>query len=158
MSQSRSFQFRVSEESLTDLRQRLCRTRLADEPPLEPWSTGTSIGYLHNLLAYWRDDFDWRAQEEKLAGFRQFTVPLAGIDLHYIHEQGRGPRPLPLLLAHGWPGSVWEFHRLIPMLTDPVRFGADPAAHRPVLFPDRRRLGVQPRPGVRRREIGRAHV
>src|SRR5882762_10176183 len=135
MSQSRSFQFRVSEESLTDLRQRLRRTRLPDEPPLEPWSTGTSIGYLHNLLAYWRDDFDWRAQEAKLAGFRQLTVPLAGIDLHYIHEQGRGPRPLPLLLAHGWPGSVWEFHRLIPMLTDPVRFGADPADSFTVVAP-----------------------
>jgi len=135
MSQSLPFQFRVSEENLADLRERLRRTRLPDEPPLEPWSTGTSIGYLRNLLAYWRDDFDWRAQEAKLAAFRQFTVPLAGIDLHYLHEEGRGPRPLPLLLSHGWPGSVWEFHRLVPMLTDPVRFGADPADSFTVVAP-----------------------
>src|SRR6202007_480241 len=69
------------------------------------------------------------------AARRQFPVPSAGIDLHYIHEQGRGPRPLPLLLSHGWPGSVWEFHRLIPMLTDPARYGADPSDSFTVVAP-----------------------
>ena len=112
---------------LDDLRQRLSRTRLPDEPPQEPWSTGTSVTYLKGLLDYWRDGFDWRAQEAKVNAFHQFTVPLAGIDLHFIHEQGKGPKPMPLLLSHGWPGSVIEFHKVLPMLTDPARFGADPA-------------------------------
>ena len=81
---------------------------------------------MKDLVAHWRTHFDWRAQEDELNRFQQFTVPLAGIDVHFIHERGLGPAPLPLLLSHGWPGSVFEFRRLIPMFTDPARFGADP--------------------------------
>ena len=114
----RQFHLQVPEPALADLRERLARTRLPDEPPLEPWSTGTSLSYLKDLLRYWREEFDWRAQEAKLNGFRQYTMPLGGIDLHFIHEPGKGRQPIPLLLMHGWPGSVWEFHRLIPLLTD----------------------------------------
>ncbi len=110
---------------LADLKDRLARTRWPDEPPIEPWSTGTSVSYLKALVEYWRDGFDWRAQEAKFNAFRQFKVPVSGIDLHFIHEQGKGPKPMPLLLSHGWPGSVFEFYKLIPMLTDPARFGAD---------------------------------
>jgi microsomal epoxide hydrolase len=123
----RPFRLAVPESVLEDLRQRLSRTRLPDEPPLKPWSTGTSVTYLKQLLDYWRDGFDWRAQEAKLNAFRQFTVAVAGIDVHFIHEQGKGPKPMPLLLSHGWPGSVIEFHKVLPMLTDPARFGGDPA-------------------------------
>ena len=120
------FRLNVPDTVLHDLRERLARTRLPDEPPLAPWSTGTSVGYMRGLLEYWRTGFDWRAQEAGLNAFRQFTVPIAGIELHFIHEQGRGPNPMPLLISHGWPGSVLEFHKLIPMLTDPGRFGGDP--------------------------------
>lgn len=123
----RPFKIFVPDSVLEDMRQRLLNVRLPDEPPLEPWSTGTSVAYLKKLLAYWRDDFDWRAQEDKLNTFRQFTVPLSGIDVHFIHEEGNGPKPMPLLLCHGWPGSVMEFYKLLPMLTDPERFGGDPA-------------------------------
>ena len=123
----RPFQLSVPESVLKDLRQRLLNVRLPDEPPLDPWSTGTSVAYLKELLDYWRDGFDWRAQEAKLNAFRQFTVPLAGIDVHFIQEQGQGPNPMPLLLCHGWPDSVMEFHKLLPMLTDPARYGGDPA-------------------------------
>ncbi|HXF47493.1 MAG TPA: alpha/beta fold hydrolase [Burkholderiaceae bacterium] len=119
------FTLHVVDAVLDDLRARLSRTRWPDEPPGEPWSTGASLGYLRAMVEYWRDGFDWRAQEAALNGFAQFTVPLAGIDLHFIHEPGRGPAPLPLLLSHGWPGSVFEFRRLIPLLTDPARFGGD---------------------------------
>jgi pimeloyl-ACP methyl ester carboxylesterase len=120
------FKIRVPDEALTDLRARLARVRWPDEPPLAPWSTGTSVAYMKGLVEYWREQFDWRAQEAKLNAFRQFTVPLAGIDVHFIHEPGVGPNPTPLLLSHGWPGSVFEFHKIIPMLTDPARFGGDP--------------------------------
>ncbi len=131
----RPFQLSVPESVLKDLRQRLLNVRLPDEPPLDPWSTGTSVAYLKELLDYWRDVFDWRAQEAKLNAFRQFTVPLAGIDVHFIHEQGMGPNPMPLLLCHGWPGSVMEFHKLLPMLTDPARFGGNPADAFTVIAP-----------------------
>jgi microsomal epoxide hydrolase len=82
---------------------------------------------MQELIEYWGERFDWRIQEAKLNSFRQFKVPLARIQLHYIHEEGKGPKPLPLLLSHGWPGSILEFHKIIPMLTDPSRFGGDPA-------------------------------
>src|SRR5271156_2793867 len=117
----------VPDETLRDLRERLARVRWPDEPPAPPWSTGSSVAYLQDLVAYWRDGFDWHAQEAVLNSFRQFKVPLGGIDLHFIHEEGEGPNPMPLLLSHGWPGSIVEFLKVLPMLTDPARFGADPA-------------------------------
>jgi len=129
------FKLSVPQSVLDDLHQRLARTRWPETPPMEPWRTGTSVEYLRSLVDYWRDGFDWRAQERMLNAFRQFTVPLSGIDLHYIHEQGKGPDPFPLLLSHGWPGSVVEFHKVIPMLTDPARFGGDPADSFTVVAP-----------------------
>jgi pimeloyl-ACP methyl ester carboxylesterase len=121
------FHLHIPDETLQDLRQRLTRVRWPDEPPGTPWSTGSSVAYMQDLVAYWRDGFDWRAQEAALNRFQQFKVPLGGIELHFIHEPGLGPNPMPLLLTHGWPGSVVEFHKILPMLTDPERFGADPA-------------------------------
>ncbi|HEY7758001.1 MAG TPA: epoxide hydrolase [Burkholderiales bacterium] len=146
----RPYRLAVPDSVLDDLRQRLARTRLPDEPPLAPWSTGTSVEYLRGLLDYWRDGFDWRAHEAKLNGLRQFTVPLAGIDLHFIHEAGKGQRPMPLLLSHGWPGSVWEFHRLIPMLADPARFGGDAADAFTVVAPSLPGYTLSFQPGQKR--------
>jgi len=146
----RPFALTVPDAVLEDLRERLARTRLPDEPPLEPWSTGTSVAYLQGLLKYWRDGYDWRAQEAMLNSFRQFSVPLAGIELHFIHEEGKGPKPLPLLLSHGWPGSVLEFHKLLPMLTDPARFGADPADAFTVVAPSLPGYTLSFKPGQER--------
>jgi len=112
------FRLQIPDAALADLRQRLERTRWPDEPPLEPWATGSSVAFLKEITDYWRTGFNWRTWEAKLNGFRQFTVPIAGIDLHFIHERGRGPDPIPLLLSHGWPGSVFEFYKLIPLLTE----------------------------------------
>ena len=121
------FALHVDDQVLDDLRRRLAATRWPDEPPGAAWATGSSVAYMQALVAHWTQGFDWRAHEAALNRLRQYTVPLAGIDLHFIHEPGQGPAPLPLLLSHGWPGSVLEFQRLIPLLTDPARFGADPA-------------------------------
>ena len=118
MSPPRPFRLEIPDAQLTDLRERLARTRLPDEPPLAPWSTGTSVAYMKELISYWKGGFDWRAQEAKLNSFKQYKVSIRGIDLHFIHEPGRGPNPMPLILSHGWPGSVWEFHKLIPLLTE----------------------------------------
>ena len=112
------FKLEVADAALADLKLRLERTRFPDEPPLEPWATGTSLAYLKDLIRYWHTGFDWRRHEAELNRFRQYKARVAGIDLHFIHEPGRGRDPMPLLLMHGWPGSVWEFHRLIPLLTE----------------------------------------
>jgi pimeloyl-ACP methyl ester carboxylesterase len=111
-----AFRLQVPEAALEDLRQRLQRTRWPDEPPLEPWSAGASLDYVRELCAYWRERFDWRAWEARLNGVAQFKLPLHGIDLHFIHVRSGNPRALPLLLSHGWPGSVLEFHKLVPLL------------------------------------------
>ena len=151
----RQFRLSVSDQVLDDLRQRLARVRWPDEPPLAPWSTGTSLAYMKQLVEYWRERFDWRAQERALNAFRQFTVPLAGIELHFIHEQGKGPDPIPLLLSHGWPGSVFEFHKLIPMLTEPARFGGDPADAFTVVAPSLPGYAFSFRPGQERFSVER---
>jgi microsomal epoxide hydrolase len=112
------FRLGVPESQITDLRSRLERTRWPDEPPLEPWSTGASVAYMRTLTEYWRTGFDWRQWEARLNGFAQYTVPIGGIDLHFIHVPGREPNPMPLLISHGWPGSVFEFHKLIALLSE----------------------------------------
>ena len=123
----RPFTINVPDEVLADLKDRLGRVRWPDEVPGAGWAYGTDLAYIQQLVAYWRDTYDWRANEARLNAFQQFTVPIADIDLHVIHQPGVGPNPLPLLISHGWPGSIVEFTKLIPMLTDPARFGGDPA-------------------------------
>jgi microsomal epoxide hydrolase len=127
VAEPRPFTIRITDSVLEDLRGRLARVRWPDEIPGEPWRYGTDLAYMKSLVAYWRDHYDWRAQEAELNRRRQFTASVGGIDLHFIHEPGLGPHPMPLLLSHGWPGSIVEFQKIIPMLTDPGRFGADPA-------------------------------
>jgi pimeloyl-ACP methyl ester carboxylesterase len=112
------FRLAVPDADLADLRARLARTRFPDEPPLAPWSTGTSLSYLRDLVSYWEKKFDWRAWEAKLNSFPQYKIRLGGIDLHYLHVPSKKPGAMPLLISHGWPGSVYEFHKLIPLLTE----------------------------------------
>jgi len=112
------FTLHIRDAEIADLQARLARTRFPDEPPLAPWSTGTSLTYLKSLIDYWQTGFDWRAWEAKLNGFPQFTLPIRGIDVHFIHAPSRKANAMPLLLSHGWPGSVFEFHKLIPLLTE----------------------------------------
>ena len=114
----RPFRLAVPEAALADLSERLGRTRFPDEPPLEPWATGTSLAYLKDLVSYWHSGFDWRAQEARINRWPQYKVAMRGIDLHFIHAPGRGEKPIPLLLMHGWPGSIVEFGELIPRLTE----------------------------------------
>jgi pimeloyl-ACP methyl ester carboxylesterase len=112
------FTLHIPDAAIADLRERLARTRLPDEPPLAPWSSGTSVAYLKSLIDYWQNGFDWRAWEGKLNSFPQYTLPIGGIDLHFIRAPSRKPNAPPLLLSHGWPGSVFEFHKIIPLLTE----------------------------------------
>ncbi len=138
------FRLHVPDGVLQDLKARPARTRFPDEPPLEPWRTGTSLEYLRDLVAYWQDGFDWRAQEADLNRFRQYTVSIGGVELHYIHEPGRGANPMPLLLSHGWPGSVVEFRRLIPLLTERFTVVAPSLPGYPLSFrPGQKRFAVE---------------
>ena len=129
------FRLHVADTDIADLKDRLGRTRFPDQAPDAPWAYGADVGYLKDLVAYWRDSFDWRAQEARLNAFPQFKVPLHGIDLHYLHVPGVGPNPKPLLLLHGWPGSVYEFIDIIPRLTNPEKFGGDAADAFTVIAP-----------------------
>ena len=142
-----AFSLHVPDSALTDLRERLSRTRFPDQAPGEPWAYGTDVAYMSDLVGYWRDHFDWRAQEARLNAFPQYKVPLHGIDLHFLHVPGNGPDPHPLLLSHGWPGSVFEFLELIPRLTDPGRFGGDPADAFTVVAPSLPGYGLSFTPG-----------
>jgi microsomal epoxide hydrolase len=144
------FTLNVPEAAIADLRERLSRTRFPDQAPGEPWAYGTNVNYLRELVAYWRSSFDWRAEEARLNAFPQFKAPLHDIDLHFLHVPGQGPRPYPLLLMHGWPGSVFEFIELIPRLTDPARFGGDPADAFTVVAPSLPGYGLSFRPGQKR--------
>jgi len=138
------FKLHVPDAEIAELRQRLARTRWPDEPPYEPWSTGTSLAYMKGLTDYWRAGFDWRAWESKLNGFRQFTATVGGVEVHFIHEPGRGPNPMPLLISHGWPGSVFEFHKLIPLLTE----------HFTVIAPSLPGYTLSFKPGQKRFSVG----
>jgi pimeloyl-ACP methyl ester carboxylesterase len=129
------FRIDLPEDVLTDLRERLRRTRWPDQLPGAAWDYGTDIAYLRELVAYWIDGFDWRAQESKLNELPQFVVEVDDVRLHFVHVRGKGDDPLPLLLTHGWPGSFYEMHKVIGPLTDPAAHGGDPAASFDVVVP-----------------------
>ncbi len=117
----------VPEEMLVDLRDRLARTRFIDDFEGSEWTFGVSRSYLQELCQYWWTTFDWRAQEAILNSFDQFQVPVDGQPIHFIHARSPSPAALPLLLVHGWPGSIFEFVKVIGPLCDPVAFGGDEA-------------------------------
>jgi microsomal epoxide hydrolase len=148
--QPEAFTLRVPDAAMADLRERLARTRFPDQAPGDPWTYGTSVDYLRGLVDYWRTGFDWRAQEARLNAFPQFRTPLHDIDVHFLHVPGKGPNPCPLLLMHGWPGSVFEFIELIPRLADPASFGGDPADAFTVVAPSLPGYGLSFRPGQKR--------
>ncbi len=145
-----SFTLNVADTEIADLRERLARTRFPDQAPGEPWAYGTNVDYLRGLVEYWRTAFDWRAQEGRLNAFPQFRAALHDIDVHFLHVPGKGPSPCPLLLMHGWPGSVFEFLDLIPRLTDPASFGGDPADAFTVVAPSLPGYGLSFRAGQKR--------
>jgi pimeloyl-ACP methyl ester carboxylesterase len=147
------FTLEIPEADIQDLKTRLTRTRFPDQAPDAPWAYGTDLAYMQSLVPWWRDQFDWRAQEAQLNAFPQFEVPLHGIDVHFIRVDGKGPAPIPLLLMHGWPGSVFEFMEIIPRLTDPARFGGDPRDAFTVIAPSLPGFGLSFRPGQPRFSI-----
>ena len=123
----RPFRIDIPQADLDDLRERLHRTRWPDEPPGVGWTRGVPLGYLKALATYWADGYDWRKQEARLNGFPQFVTTIDGQNIHFLHIRSPEADALPLLLTHGWPGSVVEFLNVIGPLTDPAAHGGDPA-------------------------------
>ncbi|MEE4361705.1 MAG: epoxide hydrolase [Pseudomonadales bacterium] len=125
--------FRVAtpERDLEDLRERLARVRLPDAETVDDWNQGVPLAYVRELVDYWRDHYDWRRGEALLNGFPQYRTQLDGpggpLGIHFLHVRSPNPEALPLLITHGWPGSVLEFHKVIGPLTDPAAHGGDPA-------------------------------
>ncbi|NQZ98162.1 MAG: epoxide hydrolase [Myxococcales bacterium] len=116
----------IPEARLVDLRRRLEEARFAADFANDDWRYGTNGAYLAELVAYWRDHFDWRAQEAKMNEHANFLVELEGVPIHFIHERGVGPDPMPLVLTHGWPWTFWDFRDVIGPLSDPAAHGGDP--------------------------------
>ncbi len=105
------FHIHVSNEILDDLKYRLQHIRWPNQLEDSGWERGTDLNYLKSLVSYWRDHYDWRAQETILNRFSQFHSQIDGIDVHFVHERGKGPDPLPLILTHGWPDSYLRYQK-----------------------------------------------
>ncbi|MDP4090924.1 MAG: epoxide hydrolase [Bacillota bacterium] len=130
-----SFNIQVSDELLDDLKYRLEHVRWPDQLEGSAWERGTDLDYLQSLLSYWREQFDWRAQETELNRFSQFRCNVDGIDIHFVHERGNGPGAIPIILTHGWPDSYIRYQKIIPLLTDPAHHGGDPEDSFDVIVP-----------------------
>lgn len=119
----RPFEIHVPDAAIDDLRTRLRQTRWPQPIDTAGWDYGANISYVQELCAYWADHYDWREHEARLNQLPGFVSEVDGVDIHFWHIRGKGPNPFPLLLIHGWPGSMSEFEAVIPLLTDPVAHG-----------------------------------
>lgn len=129
------FAIHVSDEVLTDLRLRLERTRWAQDFANDQWQYGTNGRYLGELLQYWRESYDWRRHERQMNELPHFRAVIDEVPVHFVHVRGKGPKPIPLMLNHGWPWTFWDFHKMIGPLTDPETHGGDPADAFDVVVP-----------------------
>lgn len=123
MSSIKPFSIAISDEDLNDLQARLANTRLPEAETPDDWSQGLPLDYARELRDYWQNDYDWRAREASLNRFPQFTTEIDGLDIHFIHLRSPHPNAVPLVITHGWPGSVVEFNKVIEALADPAADG-----------------------------------
>lgn len=153
------FRIAVPEADLTDLRDRLGRTRLPAPLPGDDWSAGVPVAYLRELVDHWRDDFDWRDAERQLNAYPGFTTAIDGTTIHFLHIRSKSDSATPLLLTHGWPGSIVEFLDVIGPLTDPEAHGGRPSDAFHLVIPSLPGFGFSgpvPDAGWDRARIGRA--
>lgn len=139
------FSIQIEAEILSDLRERIRRTRWPDPAPGAAWGQGTDLQYLQDLLAYWADGFDWHARERELNAASQFRADLDGVQIHFVHERARRGHGIPLILTHGWPSTFAELLPLVPLLTDPDAHGIDGPAF-DVVIPSLPGYGFSERP------------
>jgi pimeloyl-ACP methyl ester carboxylesterase len=131
----RPFRIDIPQADLDDLRERLARTRWTAQLPGDPWTRGVPVDYLRELVDYWRDGYDWRAQEKLLNEHPQYVTEIDGQTIHFLHVRSPEPDAFPLILTHGWPGSIVEFLDVIGPLSDPRAYGGDPATAFHLIIP-----------------------
>lgn len=131
----KQYKIQIEQAVLDDLQKRLKRTRWTDQEESIGWEQGTNLKYLKGLTQYWIQKYDWSKEEEKLNAFSWFDADIDGKSVKFIYEKGKGKNPTPLILFHGWPDSVMRFLRLIPMLTDPEKYGGHPDESFDVVIP-----------------------
>jgi epoxide hydrolase len=131
MPEIRPFEIAVSDEDLADLRQRIKSTRWPEPEVVDDWSQGIPLSYVQEVAAYWADEYDWRRGETALNRFDQFITDIDAVDIHFIHQRSAHADAFPVILTHGWPGSIVEFHKVIEPLTNPTAYGgaAEDALH-----------------------------
>lgn len=142
----RPFRAHVSDADVADLRRRLAATRWPDKETVADASQGAQLAQMKELVRYWGTDYDWRKGEAKLNAFPQFKTKIDGIDIHFIHVKSRHPNAMPLIIAHGWPGSVFEQIKLIGPLTDPTKYGGRAEDAFDVVIPSLPGFGFSDRP------------
>lgn len=143
--QPRPFTINIPQSTLDDLQERLKQTRWTNEPQDTGWSMGASLLYMKDLLDYWQRTYDWREQEAKLNQFHHFKADVDGVEIHFIHERGQGTNPTPIILTHGWPDSFYRFYKVIPMLTNPEKFGGKATDSLDVVVPSMPGFGFSER-------------
>lgn len=121
-----AFRVDVSDDALTDLQDRLARTRWPGDFANEQWAYGTQGTYLKELVEHWRTRYDWRQHEAAINAVPQFLMQIDGLPIHFQHIRGKGPKPMPLILNHGWPWTFWDLHKMIGPLSDPAAHGGNP--------------------------------
>jgi pimeloyl-ACP methyl ester carboxylesterase len=140
------FRIGVPDAELRDLRARLARTRWPEREPVDDWSQGVPLSYLQELCAYWADGYDWRATENRLNALPQFRTRIDGLGIHFLHVRSPHQHALPLVLTHGWPGSIIEFLKVLGPLTDPTAHGGDAADAFHVVCPSLPGYGFSDKP------------
>jgi pimeloyl-ACP methyl ester carboxylesterase len=140
------FHLAVPEADLDDLRERLARTRWPDRETVDDVSQGPPLGKVQDLCSYWLHDYDWRRCESALNALGQHTTEIDGLGIHFLHVRSPEPDAFPLLMTHGWPGSVLEFHRVVGLLTDPAAHGGDPADAFDLVIPSLPGFGYSEKP------------
>src|ERR671928_935329 len=142
----RPFQIHVPEEDLVDLRRRIAATRWPEKETVADQSQGVPLATMQELTRYWATDYDWRKAEAKLNAYPQFVTTIDGLDIHFIHIRSRHKNALPLIITHGWPGSVLEQIKLIGPLTDPTASGGDAEDAFDVVIPSMPGYGFSGKP------------
>jgi pimeloyl-ACP methyl ester carboxylesterase len=142
----RPFTVSIPDAEIDDVKQRLARTRWPDPQTVDDWSQGVRVENARALVDHWERGYDWRRLASELNRFPQFLTGIDGLDIHFIHVRSRNPDAMPLLLTHGWPGSVVDFLKLIGPLTDPASFGGDPADSFDVVVPSLPGFGFSGKP------------
>jgi hypothetical protein len=131
----RPFTIAIPQSELDDFKTRLARTRWIHDLGDDDWSHGLDVAYMRGLIDYWRSQFDWRRHERALNALPNYRTEIDGIGIHFIHQRGRGPNPLPIVLTHGFPDSILRFAKVIDLLADPGSHGGNPADAFDVVVP-----------------------